>query len=295
VAATQSCPAGLALKVIGTLPAGITSTSSGISIPAGVFTSQVSQFDADLQAGSFLANLFTTNVVECGWYNTDQQFLCANGTTYDEPAGTFFSEISQADANAQAQAALTATCPCLNFSNLVWTHVTNIYYAGDGGPTYPNWNTGINTVGGNSASISCYCGTSAVSTNQYNNRFTQKYTATIPAVAGGGTCWARLTYAITLQGQAPQGPANSFWGYQIGSPNNFPTPPPTVSITVTGAGTYSTQVSDSGYLDFSYDSSQSFTVSFQVDGGSPYDQLSGSRFFPYSVTAVMSLAPSQHP
>lgn len=64
---TLGCPAGNYMILVGALPPVITflPNGAGISIPAGLFASNASQFDADLQASTFLTEVLTGGEVQC--------------------------------------------------------------------------------------------------------------------------------------------------------------------------------------------------------------------------------------
>jgi len=91
-----------------------------ISVPAGAFTSEISQAAADVQAQAYADSLDTQANANangtCGWGNTAigrnsnfKRNSCTGGMVgtawyINVPANTFVSAVSQADANAQAQA-----------------------------------------------------------------------------------------------------------------------------------------------------------------------------------------------
>jgi len=96
---SSGCSGFPGIKVTGNLPAGITASPSSITVAAGIFTSSVSQADADSQASLFLIYFIEANC-QCGWWNTLQ--ICPGGGQV--AANTYFSTVSQDDANAQALA-----------------------------------------------------------------------------------------------------------------------------------------------------------------------------------------------
>lgn len=98
---TASCPSGKSVKQEGNLPPNVSASTTGVTVAAGIFSSTVSQADADLTALNF-AESFIGTAVLCGYYNTQQSYTCPNGTVQTIAAGLFFSTISQADADQQA-------------------------------------------------------------------------------------------------------------------------------------------------------------------------------------------------
>jgi hypothetical protein len=104
-----SCPNGLLMNLVGTLPPVVIFGIQGLSIVAGVFSSTVSQADADAKADAFLQS-FIGGAVVCGWWNTEQSYTCDDSSVQTIPADTYFSTVSQADADAQALAAAMAEC-----------------------------------------------------------------------------------------------------------------------------------------------------------------------------------------
>ncbi len=90
--------------------------STPVTVPAGAFFSYVSQSVADAAAAAELAR--RTNPARCTgvlYYNTEQSYLafCPAGSSGSPagvtvPAGEYCSQVSQADADAQALAAATS-------------------------------------------------------------------------------------------------------------------------------------------------------------------------------------------
>lgn len=119
--ASANCGAGQSIKQVGALPPYVSVTGNGVVVAAGTFTSTTSQADADSQAQFAADEAFDGGNVECGWYNTDQQVACPDGKTSDVPAGTVFSTVSQADANAQALAQANINCAGLMIGGWTWT------------------------------------------------------------------------------------------------------------------------------------------------------------------------------
>lgn len=109
-AVTVPCGDGMAMQQIGDVPRGVSVSPGGISLIAGVFSSHVSQADANLIAELYLDSFFGVSV-ECGWFNTQQMATCCDMTTQTVAADTVFSLVSQDDADAQALAQATAACP----------------------------------------------------------------------------------------------------------------------------------------------------------------------------------------
>ena len=104
------CDGGLLLNLIGSLPREVTFSISGLSLPGGFFSSGISQADADAQADDYLSFFFGVSV-ECGYWNAQQIVTCCDMTVQTIAADTYFSLVSQADADAQAVAAGQALCP----------------------------------------------------------------------------------------------------------------------------------------------------------------------------------------
>lgn len=118
---TIGCGGGQSLSQVGDLPPGVTFNFSGITLVGGVFSSGVSQEDANTIAELYLDTFFGTSVI-CGWWNTKQTADCCDMTQQVVDAFTIFSTISQADADAQALAQATAACPtCYWNTELVFT------------------------------------------------------------------------------------------------------------------------------------------------------------------------------
>ena len=98
------------MDLVGDLPPGVTITFTQLSIAAGIFQSTLSVADANAAALAFLLDVLNSQV-DCGWWNTEQSFICADSSVQVTPANTFFSTVSQDDADAQALAAAEAACP----------------------------------------------------------------------------------------------------------------------------------------------------------------------------------------
>lgn len=107
---SAGCGGDMLANLVGTLPRYVSFSITGLTIQGGIFSSGISQEDADNQASIFLDSLFDSEV-QCGWYNTQQQAVCCDMTTQTVAADTIFSTVSQADADAQALAQATAACP----------------------------------------------------------------------------------------------------------------------------------------------------------------------------------------
>jgi len=109
------------MKLVGPLPAGVTFDISGLSVAAGVFVSKKSQADADLRAFQYVNNALS--VVQCGWWNEEQNFVCPDSSVVTVPANTYFSQVSQDDANQQALtfAATQCTTGGIDWSMLAWS------------------------------------------------------------------------------------------------------------------------------------------------------------------------------
>ncbi len=84
---TGNCAGFPGLEIIGATPPGFIVTPSEIICPAGIFTSEISQADANESALLFIINFIESNV-ECGWWNEVQ--TCPNMSIV--PANTYFIE-----------------------------------------------------------------------------------------------------------------------------------------------------------------------------------------------------------
>ena len=113
------CVDGPEMKLVGTLPAGVTFDISGLSVAAGIFTSKKSQQDADLRAFQYVNDALS--VVQCGWWNEEQNFVCPDSSIVTVPANTYFSQVSQDAANADALAFAETQCTSGGrWSHLLW-------------------------------------------------------------------------------------------------------------------------------------------------------------------------------
>lgn len=108
-----TCPGGLLLNINGTIPPTVSWTVNSLVVKAGIFTSIKSQADADAQAMAY-GQLYFNAEFQCGYWNTLQTVTCSDLSTRTTPAYLYFSIVSQADADAQALAAATASCPTLS-------------------------------------------------------------------------------------------------------------------------------------------------------------------------------------
>jgi hypothetical protein len=106
------------------LPPALSVIGNELYVAASVFTSTVSQANANAQALSFLNSYrsILLTVISCGFYNTEQSFECPDTTIITVAAGEFFSAISQAAADALALAEAESQCPgvTLDWNDLVW-------------------------------------------------------------------------------------------------------------------------------------------------------------------------------
>lgn len=107
----------------------VRATVNQICVKGGVFSSQVSQSDANAKATQFLtayiATLFGTGAIACGYWNTEQTVVCEDTTEIVVPAFTFFSTTSQAAANAAAVAYGQSQCEvpseCFDPASFAWS------------------------------------------------------------------------------------------------------------------------------------------------------------------------------
>ena len=127
-----SCPGSAVIN-----PATYPANGNPVTVPANLFTSQVSQQDADTQA----INAGNGALICTVYYNAQQTVQCPSGphnlpVTYPNsgdpvtvPAATFTSIISQADADSQAVTAGTAKLNCNapggNLNQLFWQQPHN--------------------------------------------------------------------------------------------------------------------------------------------------------------------------
>lgn len=74
-ALTVSCSTAPQMNQVGGLPGVVTFSINGLSIPAGIFSSSISEADANAQATAFLQG-FIGSAVVCGWWNTEQSYNC---------------------------------------------------------------------------------------------------------------------------------------------------------------------------------------------------------------------------
>lgn len=96
------------------LPTGITLFEGVLILAPGVISSTISVADANARGLQLLTDTFNNLVAQgkaaCGFYNAPQSFTCVGGGVKTIPAFSFFSLISQADADAQALAAAMLQC-----------------------------------------------------------------------------------------------------------------------------------------------------------------------------------------
>lgn len=111
-----ACADPLLIKVVGTFPPGVTADFFGIFVQAGMFSSRVSTTDANNRAEAFAYTLLNPAHVLCGYWNEEQTFVCPDTTVQTVPGFTYFSQVSQADANSLALAAAQAACP----EEIIW-------------------------------------------------------------------------------------------------------------------------------------------------------------------------------
>jgi hypothetical protein len=121
------CPPGKLLGYTGSPPPvgnGYSISGGQLCIAAGLYSSSVSVAQANIPALAAVtarANaLVSGGTLQCGYWNTEQVFICEDLTTITVPAFTFFSTVSQADADALAMANAEAQCgPLCNSGVLV--------------------------------------------------------------------------------------------------------------------------------------------------------------------------------
>ncbi len=122
----RSCPGGLLMNLIGTLPKNVFFDIDGLTLQAGVITSGVSVADADKIGDNFLIGLISGGaLVQCGYWNTEQSFTCPDTSVQTVPADTYFSVTSQSAADALALAA--AESACSSPATIDWTQM---FYSG---------------------------------------------------------------------------------------------------------------------------------------------------------------------
>jgi len=125
---TITCPGGILINLIGNpqLPAGVSLIAGQLVIQPGVVFSTASEADANQKALTLLqntlANLMAQGKAVCGFWNVEVTFTCPGGSpVIDIPAFMYFSQVSQADADAQALAAAEAQCSdsvCSDFGTI---------------------------------------------------------------------------------------------------------------------------------------------------------------------------------
>lgn len=105
------CANGLPYYFGTNLPPWITvdSANNRITGAAGMFRG-ATQDEANAAGVAGLMAIVPSLNILCGFYNTQQTVTCADHTTQSVPAGTFFSQISQADADNQAIALAQVQC-----------------------------------------------------------------------------------------------------------------------------------------------------------------------------------------
>lgn len=137
------------------------------SAPAGYITSLISQAEADQLALDSITTDAEATLVCYDYTNTEQTATCPDGytgTPVTKAAGTYFSDVSQADANALALAAATAglvcteTCQHVALTALTWTHTDNGTGSGtegSGSLTLPCNTPGPSTLTSNTVTNNC--------------------------------------------------------------------------------------------------------------------------------------------
>lgn len=96
-ACVEPCAATANFKVNGALPQGFFVGGNSFCVQAGIFTSFVSQADADAQAVSGVQSVFNgllaSGVIQCGWFNAALSLDCpGTAQIVNVPAGMFFSD-----------------------------------------------------------------------------------------------------------------------------------------------------------------------------------------------------------
>jgi hypothetical protein len=120
---TAACLNFPAVNIIGSpnIPFGIVFENFQFTVTEGIFSSTISQLDANNNALNFLRQLIAVNVangnLQCGWVNEQQTVPCEFAPDSTIAARTYFSAVSQADANQQAIDAATAACPTVYWNN----------------------------------------------------------------------------------------------------------------------------------------------------------------------------------
>lgn len=160
-----------------------------VVIPAGTYSSLISQEDADQQAINDAQAQIDSQTV-CYWENTEQTVDCPSGETggpFTIPAGTYQSFVSQADADALAlQAAqdladaLCSGCTNHNIQDLSWT-IVNI---DPGNVATASGATGAGETLNGTISFEAHLQDSC---NPYEMTINLPFTLRAPSIAGPGS------------------------------------------------------------------------------------------------------------
>jgi hypothetical protein len=139
---TVGCPDDKQIRVVSAWSGfeGVSVSGTNLQVASGLFSVIVAPFTGEattLEAGKELANqraeaygqsafdaLLANGNIECGWWNTEQTLECPDGSIVTAAAMTFFSTVSQADADEQAEASLPEECITVcneAFNDLSWT------------------------------------------------------------------------------------------------------------------------------------------------------------------------------
>jgi hypothetical protein len=141
-----TCDSGDSINVIDALPNWISVDGNSLVVASGLFASKISQAAADAAALKYIQDRFLTYFVQgsilCGWWNDEVVFPCppCTGLSPDSvtiPAFTYFSDLSKAIAQADAEAAALGACgavqPPPDFSTLIWDNIYQFAFSDPSG------------------------------------------------------------------------------------------------------------------------------------------------------------------
>lgn len=138
---STTCSGGLLFRISYpyTLPPPVFAQGGKLWMKAGT-TSASTKEEANAQAIAFLqgeiAAKISDGVIECGYWNALVEYNCGLSIQII-PAFTFFSTISQADANAKALVAAQLQCNPMAICN--WSDILSVLPGGCAASTFPAW------------------------------------------------------------------------------------------------------------------------------------------------------------
>jgi hypothetical protein len=152
-----SCSGGKVFYLaLGTMPTQLFIFEGRLSVKPFIFSSQASQADANQKALDFLnsyaASGLSSGKFQCGYWNVKQTFICPDLTIKTIDAFTYFSTVSQAEADANALAAAEALCAgSIDFNALSWSLVNQQ------SPSPPGSGTSLWSALGNNFNLFASC------------------------------------------------------------------------------------------------------------------------------------------